>query len=268
MHVAARPHVTAGIALAGAAVMAVSPIGPPLPAIHLPNQHDLQAAAVRLTAGWNPLAAWQNAFNTESTNASTLTDNFLLAPGVGLQQAIVNEVGFLKEVINDPSSLGTVLQQIATNARASRHLGHGYANLASYLMAHGLPYDSDAARLIAAGVARKPADDEVVEDLDEAVDRGQAGGLVVAVQVGQDPSEGVLLVRQRLGERARERGQLFQHLPRQVAEPAGAARTVANVAANPVGQGLGFRDLRGLVARDLVGDDGYTFVIYTQLLHA
>ena len=117
MQLAARPHVTAGIALAGAAAIAVSPIGPPLPAIHLPNQHDVEAAAVRLTAGWDPLAAWQTAFNTTSANASTIARNFFLAPGVGLQQAIVNEVGFLNEVINDPSSLGTVLQQIATNAQ-------------------------------------------------------------------------------------------------------------------------------------------------------
>ncbi len=118
MHAAIRrPYATGGIALVGASVIAVSPIAPPLPDIHLPNQHELQAAAVRLTAGWDPLAAWQNAFNTASTNASTLADNFLLAPGVGLQQAIVNEVGFLKEVINDPSSIGTVLQQIATNAQ-------------------------------------------------------------------------------------------------------------------------------------------------------
>ncbi len=117
MHAAIRPYATGGIALVGASVIAVSPIAPPLPDIHLPNQHELQAAAVRLTAGWDPLAAWQNAFNTASTNASTLADNFLLAPGVGLQQAIVNEVGFLKEVLNDPSSIGTVLQQIATNAQ-------------------------------------------------------------------------------------------------------------------------------------------------------
>ncbi len=118
MHAAIRrPYATGGIALVGASVIAVSPIAPPLPDIHLPNQHELQAAAVRLTAGWNPLTAWQNAFNTASANASTLTENFLLAPGVGLQQAIVNEVGFLKEVINDPSSIGTVLTQIANNAQ-------------------------------------------------------------------------------------------------------------------------------------------------------
>ena len=117
MQLAARPHVTAGIALAGAAAIAVSPMAPPLPDIHLPNQHELQAAAVRLTAGWDPLAPWKNAFNTASGNASTLADNFLLAPGVGLQQAIVNEVGFLNEVLKDPSSLNTVLTQIATNAQ-------------------------------------------------------------------------------------------------------------------------------------------------------
>jgi hypothetical protein len=117
MHAAIRPYATGGIALVGASVIAVSPIAPPLPDIHLPNQHELQAAAVRLTAGWDPLTAWQTAFNTASANASTLADNFLLAPGVGLQQAIVNQVGFLNEVLNDPSSLNTVLTQIANNAQ-------------------------------------------------------------------------------------------------------------------------------------------------------
>ena len=102
--VATHHWITAGVAVAG--LIAVAPgVTPVLP--HL--QHDVQAAAVRLTAGWDPLAAWQTAFNTTSGNASTLADNFFLAPGVGLQQAIVNEVGFLNEVINDPSSLDTVL---------------------------------------------------------------------------------------------------------------------------------------------------------------
>ncbi|MCW2589006.1 MAG: hypothetical protein JWQ86_1433 [Mycobacterium sp.] len=125
MQLAARPRITvgakevptqhwitAGVAVAG--LIAVAPgVTPVVP--HL--QHELQAAAVRLTAGWDPLAAWQTAINTATKNATTLENNFLLAPGVGLQQAIVNDVGFLKEVINDPSSLQTVLTQIATNAQ-------------------------------------------------------------------------------------------------------------------------------------------------------
>ncbi len=110
--VATHQLITAGFAVAG--LIAVAPgVTPVLP--HL--QHELQASAVRLTAGWDPLTAWQNAFNTASTNASTLADNFLLAPGVGLQQAIVNQVGYLNQVRNDPSSLNTVLTQIATNAQ-------------------------------------------------------------------------------------------------------------------------------------------------------
>jgi hypothetical protein len=110
--VATQHWITAGVAVAG--LLAVAPgVTPVVP--HL--QHELQAAAVRLTAGWDPLTAWQTAFNTATASATTLENNFLLAPGVGLQQAIVNEVGFLKEVINDPSSLKTVLTQIATNAQ-------------------------------------------------------------------------------------------------------------------------------------------------------
>jgi hypothetical protein len=131
MQLAARPRITAGakevatqrwitagtagVAVAG--LIAVAPgVNPVLP--HL--QHELQASAVRLTAGWDPLTDLQTAFNTAlttaQTNASTLANNFMLAPGVGLQQAIVNQVGFLREVLNDPSSIGTVLTQIATNA--------------------------------------------------------------------------------------------------------------------------------------------------------
>ncbi len=110
--VATQHWITAGVAVAG--LIAVAPgVTPVLPRL----QHDVQASAVRLTAGWDPLTAWQNAFNTTSANASTLADNFFLAPGVGLQQAIVNQAGFLNEVLNDPSSIGTVLQQIATNAQ-------------------------------------------------------------------------------------------------------------------------------------------------------
>jgi hypothetical protein len=112
--VATRHWITAGVAVAGAGLIAVAPgVTPVLPDMH----HAMQAAAVRLTAGWDPLTAWQNAFNTASANASTLADNFLLAPGVGLQQAIVNQVGFLNELVDDPSSISTVLSQFLTNAQ-------------------------------------------------------------------------------------------------------------------------------------------------------
>ena len=55
-----------------------------------------------------------------------------------------------QEIIVSPSSYPT--EQIATNARAFRQLGLGYANLGAYLMADGVPYDSDEGRGIAASV--------------------------------------------------------------------------------------------------------------------
>jgi ribonucleoside-diphosphate reductase alpha chain len=55
-----------------------------------------------------------------------------------------------QEIIVGPSSYPT--EQIAVNARAFRQLGLGYANLGAYLMADGLPYDSDAGRGTAAAI--------------------------------------------------------------------------------------------------------------------
>jgi ribonucleoside-diphosphate reductase alpha chain len=62
----------------------------------------------------------------------------------------VDIVLLAQEIIVDPSSYPT--QQITANARAYRQLGLGYANLGAYLMADGVPYDSDAGRGTAAAI--------------------------------------------------------------------------------------------------------------------
>jgi ribonucleoside-diphosphate reductase alpha chain len=49
-----------------------------------------------------------------------------------------------QEIIVTPSSYPT--EEIATNARDFRQLGLGYTNLGAYLMADGMPYDSDDGR--------------------------------------------------------------------------------------------------------------------------
>ncbi|MFL5977040.1 MAG: vitamin B12-dependent ribonucleotide reductase, partial [Gaiellaceae bacterium] len=49
-----------------------------------------------------------------------------------------------------PSSYPT--EEIGVNARAFRQLGLGYANLGAFLMANGMPYDSDAGRATAAAI--------------------------------------------------------------------------------------------------------------------
>jgi ribonucleoside-diphosphate reductase alpha chain len=62
----------------------------------------------------------------------------------------VDVVFLAQEIIVSPSSYPT--DEIASNARAFRQLGLGYANLGAYLMADGVPYDSNEGRGIAAAI--------------------------------------------------------------------------------------------------------------------
>ncbi len=62
----------------------------------------------------------------------------------------VDIVFLAQEIVVGPSSYPT--EEIGVNARAFRQLGLGYANLGAFLMANGLPYDSDAGRGTAAAI--------------------------------------------------------------------------------------------------------------------
>jgi ribonucleoside-diphosphate reductase alpha chain len=65
-------------------------------------------------------------------------------------QHAVDIVFLAQEIIVGPSSYPT--EEIGRNARAFRQIGLGYANLGAYLMANGLPYDSDEGRALAAAI--------------------------------------------------------------------------------------------------------------------
>jgi ribonucleoside-diphosphate reductase alpha chain len=65
-------------------------------------------------------------------------------------QHAVDVVFLAQEIVVGPSSYPT--EEIGRNARAFRQIGLGYANLGAYLMADGMPYDSDAGRATAAGI--------------------------------------------------------------------------------------------------------------------
>src|ERR1700676_3894444 len=62
----------------------------------------------------------------------------------------VDIVFLAQEIIVGPSSYPT--EEIGVNARAFRQLGLGYANLGAYLMADGMPYDSEPGRAAAAAI--------------------------------------------------------------------------------------------------------------------
>jgi ribonucleoside-diphosphate reductase alpha chain len=63
---------------------------------------------------------------------------------------VVDMMLLAQEIIVGPSSYPT--EEIGVNARAFRQLGLGYANLGAFLMADGMPYDSDEGRTTAAAI--------------------------------------------------------------------------------------------------------------------
>src|SRR3954471_14724557 len=63
---------------------------------------------------------------------------------------VVDVVFLAQEIVVGPSSYPT--EEIGRNARAFRQIGLGYANLGAFLMANGMPYDSDAGRGTAAAI--------------------------------------------------------------------------------------------------------------------
>ena len=79
---------------------------------------------VALTAGEDTLpdllAPWIDQFNTASADATTLTNNFFLAPAVGLQQMIANQAGFWQDFFNDPTSstVASISQEMQSNLDA------------------------------------------------------------------------------------------------------------------------------------------------------
>lgn len=92
-----RPYVTAGIAIVGSGLIAATPAAPPMAG---PVTRDIV------------LTDWVEQFNIAADNATQLLNNFLLAPGVGFQQMLVNQDEFWNSIINDPSTIPAVMQQM------------------------------------------------------------------------------------------------------------------------------------------------------------
>src|SRR5205085_3441460 len=116
------------------------------------NRWHTCPATGRINAS-NPCSEYMHVDDSACNLASLNLMKFRRAVGTfdveSFQHAV--DIMFLaQEIIVSPSSYPT--EQIATNARAFRQLGLGYANLGAYLMADGVPYDSDAGRGTAAAI--------------------------------------------------------------------------------------------------------------------
>lgn len=105
-----RPYATAGVALVGASLVAVTPVAAP------PTERQT-LREVELTAGGlsDLVQPWQDMFNTTSANASVLLDNYFIAPGLAMQQFMVNQADFAQQLLDDPASLPAVTAQLQEN---------------------------------------------------------------------------------------------------------------------------------------------------------
>ncbi|UVO13635.1 outer membrane porin GjpA [Mycobacterium sp. SVM_VP21] len=94
-------------------------MGTPLGSGHLPGLTAVREVTLATGSSSLPdlLAPWIDQYNAGAQNATTLIQNFLLAPGVGFQQALANQSNLWNEFFNDPTSStwASVIQQMQTN---------------------------------------------------------------------------------------------------------------------------------------------------------
>jgi ribonucleoside-diphosphate reductase alpha chain len=101
----------------------------------------------------NPCSEYMHVDDSACNLASLNLMKFRRADGtfdVESFEHAVDIVLLAQEIVVSPSSYPT--EEIGDNARAFRQLGLGYANLGAYLMADGVPYDSDTGRGTAAAI--------------------------------------------------------------------------------------------------------------------
>ncbi len=105
---AVRPYATAGIALVGAGVLAISPLAPVAPEAGL-------SPAVRLSAAVDPIAHWQGVVSAADENLTGLAADWAEDPAPVLRQVVANQLEYLSELPNFPA----ILQQIGANLEAA-----------------------------------------------------------------------------------------------------------------------------------------------------
>lgn len=66
----------------------------------------------------DPLTEWGTVLQTAEADATDIYDHFSAAPFADLQQSIANDVGYLEDLLKNPSDISTVLTDIQDNASA------------------------------------------------------------------------------------------------------------------------------------------------------
>src|SRR5690348_273129 len=105
-----RRYSTAGIAVASAGVIALSPLAVPPPEHQLPAATSVVATrTVDLTAFVNPIAAWGDVLTTTVADLGALGQKIAADPFPIVRQVIANQVGYVQEVISIGEQMGNGL---------------------------------------------------------------------------------------------------------------------------------------------------------------
>ncbi|MEB3050501.1 outer membrane porin GjpA [Mycolicibacter sp. MYC123] len=107
-----RPYVTTGIAIVGAGLIAATPVATPLA-----GSSTIRDVGLTSTLG-DALAPWMDQYNTAAENFTVLANNYFVAPEVAAQQFIANTQAWIQTVLNDPSQIPVVVNEIQEQMRA------------------------------------------------------------------------------------------------------------------------------------------------------
>ena len=100
MQLAIRPYMTAGVAVLGSSLIAVTPVA----------ASDIQQRAVQLSAIDFPLITPEELFTDTSDNLSALQAQWALDPFPVLTQMMVNQAGYLQDLTTALQGAGSALQ--------------------------------------------------------------------------------------------------------------------------------------------------------------
>ncbi|TGD85462.1 hypothetical protein BayCH28_20740 [Mycolicibacterium sp. CH28] len=95
MNAAVRPYATAGVALLGASVIAISPLAPPMPDVQA-VQRSVSSVGVELSAAVNPIENWVQVFQQSAANIVTIGQQIAASPAPILSQIVANQIASLK----------------------------------------------------------------------------------------------------------------------------------------------------------------------------
>lgn len=107
-----RPYATAGIAIVGASLVAVTPVVAPSPGF--PALADVALVADSSPLG-DLLAPWIDAYNQAAGSVSNLLNSYYAAPNIGFQEAVDRLSGYLQNIFNDPSTIPAMTNAIQTD---------------------------------------------------------------------------------------------------------------------------------------------------------